>query len=206
MSSALPDSAARLTRVPASDHRAANGDDADLGSRLRAARQRKGISLAALAEQTGLTKGFLSQLERGLSRASVASLRRICAALEVPPSAMLDPLPEGPLATAGAPELHFGGQGARDRLLTPAAFPGFQVLHATVQPGGHNPGTGTSRPQESHFILVLRGSFVLELDGTAHRLHAGESLSFRGTDPYTWRNPDSDAPCEVLWVLSPPEI
>jgi transcriptional regulator with XRE-family HTH domain len=185
---------------------ASPGPGAGLGQRLRAARQARGISLASLAGQTGLTKGFLSQLERGLSQASVASLTRICAALEIAPGAMLDPLPEGPVSPAEAPELSFGGEGARDRLLTPAGFPGIQVLHATVQPGGHNAGTGTSRPEESHFLLVLRGTFTLQLNGTPVPLSAGKSITFRGTDSYSWANLSADTPCEVLWVLSPPAI
>ena len=193
--------------MPATDSAPA-GTDAGLGRRLRAARQARGISLAALAGQTGLTKGFLSQLERGLSQASVASLTRICAALEVAPGAMLDPLPAGPVSPAEAPELSFGGEGARDRLLTPAGFPGIQVLHATVQPGGHSPGAGagTGRPEESHFLLVLRGTFTLQLNGTAVQLSAGQSITFRGTDSYSWANLSADTPCEVLWVLSPPAI
>jgi transcriptional regulator with XRE-family HTH domain len=191
--------------MPATES-ASPGPGAGLGQRLRAARQAKGISLASLAGQTGLTKGFLSQLERGLSQASVASLTRICAALEIAPGAMLDPLPEGPVSPAEAPELSFGGEGARDRLLTPAGFPGIQALHATVQPGGHNAGTGTSRPEESHFLLVLRGTFTLQLNGTPVQLSAGKSITFRGTDSYSWANLSADTPCEVLWVLSPPAI
>lgn len=181
-------------------------DNARLGSRLRAARQRKGTSLAALAKQTGLTKGFLSQLERGLSRASVASLTRICAALDVLPSAILDPLPPGPVAPTDAPTLSFGGLGAEDRLLTPAGFPGLQILHATVEPGGHSSGNGTSHPEESHFVFVLRGRFTVTLNGGSHQLRAGESLAFRGSDTYAWSNPSARSPCEVLWALSPPQI
>jgi transcriptional regulator with XRE-family HTH domain len=191
--------------MPATES-ASPGPGAGLGQRLRAARQARGISLASLAGQTGLTKGFLSQLERGLSQASVASLTRICGALEIAPGAMLDPLPEGPVSPAEAPELSFGGEGARDRLLTPAGFPGIQALHATVQPGGHNAGTGTSRPEESHFLLVLRGTFTLQLNGTPVQLSAGKSITFRGTDSYSWANLSADTPCEVLWVLSPPAI
>jgi transcriptional regulator with XRE-family HTH domain len=182
------------------------GEDATLGQRLRAARQARSISLAALASQTGLTKGFLSQLERGLSQASVASLARLCAALRVPPSALLDPLPQGPITPADAPEISFGGQKARDRLLTPAGFPGFQVLHAIVQPGGHNPGTGPREPDQSHFVIVLRGQFIITLNGTVQQLSTGQSITFRGTDSYSWANPSTDALCELLWVLSPPEI
>ena len=116
-------------------------------------------------------------------------------------SAMVGARPSAvPAAPATTPE------GARDRLLTPAGFPGIQVLHATVQPGGHSPGAGAGRPEESHFLLVLRGTFTLQLNGTAEQLCAGQSITFRGTDSYSWANLSADTPCEVLWVLSPPAI
>jgi transcriptional regulator with XRE-family HTH domain len=173
-----------------------------LGGGLRAAREARGVTVAALAEQADLTKGFISQLERGLSQASVTSLQRICSALDLSPGAILDPLREGPVAPADAPEISFGGQGARDRLLTPAGFPGFQVLHATVQPYGRNLGTSAPRPDQSHFVLVLHGTFTVTVNGAANNLTAGQSITFRGTDTYSWANPSPDTPCEVLWVLA----
>lgn len=186
--------------------RPADNDGASVGGRLRAVREAKGVTLAALAERAGLTKGFISQMERGLSQASVTSLQRICAALDLPPGAILDPLPEGPVAPADAPEISFGGQGARDRLLTPAGFPGFHVLHATVQPYGHSLRTSAYRPDQSHFVLVLDGTFIVTLNGAANKLTVGQSIAFRGTDDYSWENPSADTQCEVLWVLSPPEF
>jgi hypothetical protein len=137
----------------------------------------------------------------------VNSLQRIISVLDVPASAILDPLPEGPLTPADAPEISFGGHGARDRLLTPAGFPGFQVLHATVQPHGHNPGTDPKpRPGQSHFVLILHGEFTLTLNGTANKLSAGQSITFFGSDEYSWVNPSPHTSCEVLWILAPPEL
>ena len=62
------------------------------------------------------------------------------------------------------------------------------------------------RPEESHFLLVLTGTFTLQLNGTAVQLSAGQSIAFRGTDSYSWANLSADTPCEVVWVLSPPAI
>ncbi len=56
---------------------------AQLGERLRALRQERGLSIAQVAQSTGLTKGFLSQLERNLTSVSLAALARICSALGV---------------------------------------------------------------------------------------------------------------------------
>jgi hypothetical protein len=52
----------------------------------------------------------------------------------------------------------------------------------------------------------MKGTFTLQLNGTAVQLSAGQSIAFRGTDSYSWANLSADTPCEVLWVLSPPAI
>ena len=60
-----------------------DGPDAGprIGAQLRAARHASRKSMAEVAEQSGLTKGFLSKLERDLTSVSVASLMRLCDAL-----------------------------------------------------------------------------------------------------------------------------
>ena len=51
--------------------------------------------MAALAKATGLTSGFLSQLERDLTSVSLSSLARICAVLDVRFGDVLDDAPTG---------------------------------------------------------------------------------------------------------------
>jgi transcriptional regulator with XRE-family HTH domain len=174
--------------------------DRRLGERLRRHRQAQGLSLAAVAEASGVTKGFLSQLERGLSRASVASLRRIADAVGISIADLLD-RPQEPLDSTSAPAVNFGGTGARDRLLTPVGFPHFQVLHATVDPGGYHEVADEPR-EESHLVYVVEGSFTVVLDEKEHRLEAGQSLAFQMPGRYGWRN-DTDRAAQVLWTFSP---
>ncbi len=57
--------------------------EALIGARLRAARQTAGLTLAAVAEEAGLTKGFLSRLERDDVSPSVASLVTVCGILGI---------------------------------------------------------------------------------------------------------------------------
>ena len=52
-----------------------------LGRRIRRLRRARGRTLVELAEAAGLSHPFLSQLERGLARPSMASLERIARAL-----------------------------------------------------------------------------------------------------------------------------
>ena len=56
----------------------------ELAARLRLLRQKKGLTLSALAEKTATTKGFLSQVERGTKAPSISTLMRIAQSLDVP--------------------------------------------------------------------------------------------------------------------------
>src|SRR5687768_11271596 len=57
--------------------------DLALGERIRHLRKARGKSLKDLSEATGLSISFVSQIERGLSSASVRTLARLADALDV---------------------------------------------------------------------------------------------------------------------------
>ena len=57
------------------------GDDA-LGARLRARRKALGKTMQQVADDAGLTIGFISQVERGISKPSLSSLYNLAKALE----------------------------------------------------------------------------------------------------------------------------
>ncbi|WP_432010125.1 helix-turn-helix domain-containing protein [Streptomyces cucumeris] len=56
------------------------------GTAIRALRQALKMSLPQFAQLTGLDRGYLSRLERGLTGASTNTVRRIAQALEVSPT------------------------------------------------------------------------------------------------------------------------
>ncbi|MFO0947352.1 MAG: response regulator [Planctomycetota bacterium] len=56
-----------------------------IGERIREARKTKSLTLAQMAERTGLSVGFLSQIELGKNSASVETLYRIARALAMVP-------------------------------------------------------------------------------------------------------------------------
>ena len=65
-----------MTEVPVLSPVAGDGT-IDLGERLRAIRLLRRRTLKAVAEAAGVSESFLSQLERGRTSASVASLQRL---------------------------------------------------------------------------------------------------------------------------------
>ncbi|WP_204323984.1 helix-turn-helix domain-containing protein, partial [Stenotrophomonas maltophilia] len=56
----------------------------EVGARIRALRQAKGLSLDTVAGKAGLSIGFLSQIERGLSSPSLKALASLADALGLP--------------------------------------------------------------------------------------------------------------------------
>ena len=58
----------------------------DIGRRIRNLRNRNGLTQQELADRTELTKGFISQLERGQVSASVATLMDLIECLGTTPA------------------------------------------------------------------------------------------------------------------------
>jgi quercetin dioxygenase-like cupin family protein len=49
---------------------------------------------------------------------------------------------------------------------------------------------------------VTKGEFELTIAGEVHRMGAGDSLTFGGREPRSWRNPSSSRSAELIWVLT----
>ena len=54
------------------------------GNEIRTVREWRGLTQAQLAKGTGLTQGYISQLENGASEGTPKALRAIASALDVP--------------------------------------------------------------------------------------------------------------------------
>lgn len=169
------------------------------GPRLREIRLAQGLSLNAVAANAGVTKGFLSLAERGLTRVSVPTLLQLCAVLGIGIGSLFD-YPESPIAEPVP--LDMGGIGIQEYLLTPASERLIQVMRTELEPGGGSGGT-FSLDIETIFVTVLRGSFELVIGGELRQLVAGESTTFDGHSIHEWRNTSTEH-TEVLWVLAPP--
>lgn len=175
-----------------------------IGHRLRARRRTLGLTLEEVAGRAGLTKGFLSEIERDRTSPSVASLVRLCDALDLPVGSLF----AGPTACvvrAGerAP-IAFGGHGIRDCLITPAAARWLLAIHSTMEPGGGGGEVQYSLRSEEEMVLVLSGSLRLEIEAETYHLRRGDALTFDPRRPHTFVNPSPAEPAEVLFVLAPP--
>ena len=175
---------------------------AGIGAQLRAARLAARKSMAQVAEEAGLTKGFLSKLERDLANVSVASLMRLCDALGISVGSLFDP-PKGEVVRAGERQpINFGGTpGMREYLLTPTGERRMQAILSDIEPGGGSGDEAYSLPADVEFVFVLAGALEIVVEGKLVTLAAGDAFTFPAGSAHSFRAAGS--PVQVLWVVSP---
>lgn len=66
-----------------------NKDKNTVGARLRRLREQKGITLSELSRRSGVSLAHISEIERSRSTASLKTLEKLAAVLEVSPSSLL---------------------------------------------------------------------------------------------------------------------
>lgn len=182
---------------------AAVNQDVKLGYRLRAARVERRLSMDEVAHATGLTKGFLSQLERDLTSASVATLIKICNALQISVGSLFDPVHHHLVRAKEKPRINFGGDHLVEYLLTPAESDRLQVIESYLDPSGGSGDEAYSLNADVEAVHVLAGKVEIEVHGVRHLLQTGDTLTFSARDPHTWRNPSPREPAHVIWILAP---
>jgi len=172
------------------------------GQRFRRLRMRRQLSLAQVARATRVSVGFLSALERGQMRCSIATLRRIARFYKTNIISLFETNGEGQhLVRPSQRKILETSPNVRMELLA-WGNTAMEPHLFRVKPGG---GSGESYSHEGEeFLHVLRGEFELWLHNEGHyHLKAGDSLYFESSTPHRWKNPGR-AEAWVLWVNTPP--
>ncbi len=177
----------------------------ELGERLKTLRVLRRKTLKEVATAAGVSESFVSQLERGRSSASVATLQRLAAALGIQVSDLFagDGLPRPHVLRREARQPLVWGHLGRKALLTPKPFHALEVVAAEFEPGGSTGSESYTHGDSEELLLVIRGHVHLQLGDDVHDLRAGDSAHYRSSTPHRVTNPGKQA-AEVLFVISPP--
>jgi DNA-binding transcriptional MerR regulator/quercetin dioxygenase-like cupin family protein len=172
------------------------------GQRFRRLRTRRGLSLAQVARATGVSVGFLSALERGQMRSSIATLRRIARFYRTNILSLFETAGDNPrLVRPHQRKVLETTPGVRMELLA-WGNTAMEPHLFRIKPGG---GSGASYSHEGEeFLHVLRGNFEIWLDAKEHyHLKPGDSLYFESSTPHRWKNPGRTETW-LLWINTPP--
>jgi len=210
-------------RVPA------GGDLAgDIGRRLAAHRGRRGMRVAELAREVGVTPSLISQIERGMSRPSVSTLFAIAQALDVPvdaffreppPPAAAAAQPDAPPgragATAGPAPAAAGGRyavrrggravidiegGVRWERLTRSTLDHLDFFELVYEPGAESHPRQYTHPG-TEMVLVMSGCLEITIGFERYLLEPGDSIDFPSSMPHRYMNPSAQTARAVTVIL-----
>ena len=179
---------------------------------LRSLREERNLSLTQLAEQTGVSKSMLRQIEIGQSNPTVATVWKIANGLRVPFTAlMIRPEPEVRIqAFTGRAPLH-GGRAGGDRAERTGSgyrlYPlvlfdpqrALEVYYVEIDPGvtlDADPHQGSTQEH----VFVLRGPIDVTVDRTTYSVQTEHEIRFPANCPHGYHNPGSETAAAMMLI------
>ena len=174
-----------------------------VGQRIREIRTRRGLSLRALAELSGLSTNAISLIERGDNSPTVSSLHNLASALGVPITAFFEQHGDGlvihmknnarPTSETAGVAMENLGSGLPNQQLEPFLI--------TIKPGSSSTSSQITHSGEE-FVYVLKGALVCTINEQEYSLDKGDSLLFLASQPHIYQNRTSK-PAEILIIFQP---
>lgn len=153
-----------------------------VGIQIKHWRTERGLTLANVAERSGLNVGYLSQIENDKASPSLHCLTSIAAALEVPaawfliedvPAPVVVRASERPVTITEMGRIeHVDGRASRD----------VSILEVTASGSGGRVGTHSHAGEEHH--IVLRGRFRMTQGEHVIETGPGDYVRWDGTIPH----------------------
>ncbi|MEU9125786.1 cupin domain-containing protein [Streptomyces sp. NPDC048506] len=179
-----------------------------IGRHLRRERQARGLTLEQLAERTGLSRSYLSNVERDVNSPTINTLRTIVNALGTTLSRLLHAVDrEQRVLTRPDQRVELtraGVDGVTYTLLNPDHGGRLEMMMLEVAPGASSGDRPHSHTGEEVGVL-LSGALDYWVDGVHHRLGPGDCVSFPSTTPHRYSNP-GDVPAVCVWAETPPSF
>lgn len=176
-----------------------------IGAKIRNLRNQNGLTQEELADRTELTKGFISQMERGLTAPSVSTLLDIVECLGTNLSDFFHE--ENELQIVYPKEDYFEKEDEHKNsitwLIATAQSRSMEPILVQLQPGQSMP---EDKPHEGEeFGYVLDGEIRLHYGEDVYTVQKGDSFIF----PANRKHKISSA-CKkvssILWISSPPSF
>lgn len=177
-----------------------------IGGRVRQERTSRGWTLDRLADQAGISRRMVVNVEQGSANPSIATLLSLSDALGIGLPALVEP-PErtvSALTRAGEGALLWeGGNGGRGFLVAATEPPDVvELWDWTLEPGDSHQSTAHSNGTRE-LLLVGTGTLTLSIGADIFELEPGDAMSFAGDEPHAYENRTQDTATFTLSVFEP---
>ncbi len=171
-----------------------------IGEKIRKLRVANDLTQEELASRAGLTKGYISQLERDLTYPSIVTLKDILDVLGTDLATFFKEDHQERIVFRKEDRQKIEGRGIE--FLVPGS--GRRLMEPvliTLKPGEK---TESDAPHEGEeFGFVIKGVVLLRLGSRAEKLRKGECFYFRADQRHFLENVGRSM-AQILWVVSPP--
>jgi transcriptional regulator with XRE-family HTH domain len=185
-------------RRPDSDAKPTGGD-VNVGGVLQQLRMERGLSLRVLADRTGFSASFLSQVERNQVSPSIGSLQKIAQALSVTVAKFFAATETANLIIRSAERQSIRSNWSKGHIgmLQDSSwdFP-VEIVLITMDCGGMSSKHPVPQPR-TQVALILRGEAALTLDQKVHVMASGDSVLIKKGVAHRWEN-RSEEEVEIL--------
>jgi transcriptional regulator with XRE-family HTH domain len=191
-----------------------------LGSQLRDARISAGLTIADVAERSGLSVSYVSEVERNLANPSVGVVNRMAKAIGIRIGSLFredagNGTDEAASPPPGKLRPKVTKHDRRKRLIYPGSHVMIELLSPDLQhaievqlsrsPEGTESGDEKIQHIGEECAIVLKGTMALTVGDEQFLLEAGDSIYFDANDPHAWRNAGTGE-LEAIWVITPPHF
>ncbi|WP_175006784.1 helix-turn-helix domain-containing protein [Burkholderia lata] len=174
-----------------------------MGNKIRMLRRQLKLTLYVTAAAAGISKPFLSQIERGRAMPSIVTLVGIAKALGVTIDHFVGSTSGAPPACQCASLQHVGVEPLASALAQLSHLASGTKLDARLFriPGGEAAPEGAAYAGEA-FLYVMNGELELTMDDRTVVLRAGETAHYESPPAQVWSNAASEE-AVVVWFGAP---
>lgn len=164
----------------------------DIGKKIKELRLKAGYTLNDMSEKTGLSTGYLSQLERGLTTIAIDTLIRISEIFQVDISYFVEKKSgkTGPIVKTYERDLMqvLGNRFIYYSLSNTLDEGRLYPRYIEILPGGIDEQINVYKHEGEEFVYVLEGILTLLLDGEEHSLYPGDTAHYSSKQEHNWVN------------------
>ncbi|HEY2422429.1 MAG TPA: cupin domain-containing protein [Neobacillus sp.] len=174
----------------------------DIGSKIRAIRNRKKVTIAQMCEGTGLSKGFISNVENNNSSPSISTLQTISNFLDVPLPYLLLEKKEHMRIVKKEERTYSSFNNLKIEHMSSKG--GLRLMSVEIPPGASIGEAHAHEGEECH--LVLKGKVLAEQCEDSFVLEEGDSFSWNASVPHTVKNIGEGTALVLISVYSDTEF
>jgi transcriptional regulator with XRE-family HTH domain len=160
-----------------------------LGKKIRDLRSRRGLTVQQLAAASGLSKGFISQVENDRTSPSLATLRDLARALDTSVAYLVVEDDHTPYVVRRGqrPQMPMNGDGWHVEVLSAQPRRNLELLMAELPPGS-SASRDSRRHDGEECVLCVEGRITVTSGEHRLVLEAGDSCHFDGRAPHGLEN------------------